>query len=292
MSQSETELLPDPLESELAVERVNYAFGQMLDVADFQDEQSYHRARLARLTKYLLGHGTLAGLRVTAPAADDAELELRVEPGVAVDRYGRLVEVSTPQCIRLVRWFDDRGGAELVAASHSEPRVPDGDRVVADLFMSAHSCGRAKTPAFATGPFDALDAVVSSRLSDGAKLELVLRQEGGPDPIPTPENHWPQPAGMTAEKALKAVLGSWDEGSEHRDLDGPNPLAEHVLGHDPSAVFLARIFLPVTLPEAPETRPRLQLSRRVIADNSKRPFIFFAGKWLGRDPDDQPLVQP
>lgn len=280
----------DPLEQEPAAERLNYAIGQMLDAGDLRDEQTYHRGRLARLAKYLLGHGTLAGLRVTGPDADDAELHLTVEPGVAIDRYGRLVEIASPQCIRLARWFDDRGDAELNAASHSEPRVPKGDMVAADLFLSAHSCGAGKTPAFATGPFDALDAVVSSRLAERGSLALVLRAEGGPDPIPEPANAWP--AGANAEKRLQAVLGSWDEGTEHRTADGPNPFAEHVAGLDPSAIFLARIFLPIKPPSAPETRPRLQMSKRVTVDNSKRPFIFFPGKWFGREIDEQPLVQP
>ena len=290
MSDAYADEVVDPLEQELAAERLNYSIGQMLDATDLRDEQTYHRARLARLAKYLLGHGTLAGLRVVAPDADDPEAHLTLEPGVALDRYGRLVEISSPQCIRLARWFDDRGDAELNAASHSEPRVPKDDMVVADLFLSAHSCGAAKTPAFATGPFDALDAVVSSRLAERGSLELVLRQEGGPAPIPEPANQWP--GGGNADKQLKAVLGSWDEGTENRTADGPNPLAEHVSGHDPAAIFLARIFLPIKPPSAPETRPRLQMSKRVVVDNSKRPFIFFPGKWFGREIDERPLVQP
>ena len=290
MSEGYLEGTIDPLEQDPAAERLNYAIGQMLDAGDLRDEQTYHRARLARLAKYLLGHGTLAGLRVTGPDGEDAELHLTVQPGVALDRYGRLVEISSPQCIRLARWFDDRGDAELNAASHSEPRVPKDDMIVADLFLSAHSCGAAKTPAFATGPFDALDAVVSSRLAERGSLELVLRQEGGPDPIPEPANHWP--GAGSAEEQLRSVLASWDEGTANRTSDGPNAFAEHVAGHDPAAIFLARIFLPIKPPSAPETRPRLQMSKPVIVDNSKRPFIFFPGKWFGREIDPQPLVQP
>lgn len=289
MSQIGSEAISDPLEESPPAERVNYATGQMLDVSDFQDEQTYHRAQLARLTKNLIGHGTVSGLRVTPPEADDGEWELRVEPGLAADRYGRLIAVSVPQCIRLTHWFDDQETEALLAAVHSAPVAPSGDAVVADLFMSAHSCGRGKTPAFATGPFDALDAVVSSRLEERSQLELVLRKEASP--IPEPGNFWPS-TGLTRDKMLQAVLGSWDDGSAFSDLNGLEPLQEHVAGHDPSAIFLARVILPIDLPVAPETRPRTKLSERVTVDNSLRPFIFLPGKWFGRAPDVDPLVQP
>src|SRR5947207_14982771 len=95
----------DPLEAMPPPERVNYATGVLLAAEDFRDEQTYHRARLARLLSALVGFGTLAGLRVTPPAANDAELELQVAPGLAIDRFGRLVEITEPYCIRIARWF-------------------------------------------------------------------------------------------------------------------------------------------------------------------------------------------
>ena len=55
----------DPLEQDAAPERVNYATGVLLDAQDFLDEQTYHRARLARALKYVVGMGTIAGLGVT-----------------------------------------------------------------------------------------------------------------------------------------------------------------------------------------------------------------------------------
>ena len=86
--------------------------------------------------------------------------------------------------------------------------------VVADVFLAALSCARAKTPAFATGPFDALDAVVPARLAEAAELELVPRAEGGPDPIPSPRNFWPAPD-ATPEARLTAGAGRL--GGRHDD---------------------------------------------------------------------------
>ena len=103
---------------------------------------------------------------------------LRVEPGLAIDRYGRLIETQGAQCISLAKSFAGQSTALLTSAVQRSPRVTMAAAVVADVFLSAHACPRAKTPAFAAGPFDALDAVVPARIADAFRLELVPRAEG------------------------------------------------------------------------------------------------------------------
>jgi hypothetical protein len=295
MSLDDPYALADPLETSASPERVNYATGVLLQAEDFRDEQTYHRARLATALRHLVGFGTVAGLAVRAPLAEDNELELRVEPGLAVDRYGRLIELGAPYCIRLARWFAAQDTSKLRAAIHRAPRTPLDVAVVADVFLSAGECGRGKTPSLASGPFDALDALVPARLAEQPELELVLRAEGAPADIPTPENFWPAP-NANRDTKLKAVLGSFDVGLTGGLDEGPEPLTEHVEGSDNnlSAVLLARVAIPVTLAaNAPTgTRPVLDLAQRARADNSIRPFIFLPGKWLGRSPADVPLVEP
>lgn len=282
---------PDPLVQPARAERVNYATGVLLQAEDFRDEQTYHRRRLALALRHLAGFGTLAGLAARAPKAEDNDLELRVEPGVALDRYGRLIEVAEPWCIRLARWFVGQDSARLVAALHPAPRTPFDLAVVADLFLSARDCGRGMTPSFAQGPFDALDALVPARLAEEPVFELVLRAEAGT--IPAPKNSWPAPS-ASREAKLAAVLGSWDTGLSPDPDEGPDPLGEHVAGHELSAVLLARIAIPVTRPaDAPaSTPPTLDLTRRPRVDNGLRPFIYLPGKWLGRAPDEAPIVEP
>lgn len=259
----------DPLELRRRPERLNYATGMMLDAEDFRDEQSYHRMRLARVLRYGLGMGTLAGLRVVPPKEGDpgfADLTLYVEPGIAIDRIGRLVEVGARSCIRLRRWFETEDKEALRAAI-------SGGAVVADVFLSAHSCERAKTPAFATGPFDALDAVVPARIEDCFELKLVSRKE---TTAPVPKNFWP----TTAEDRLDAVMGSWSEGG-----DSIGALQEHVADDDPTAVLLARVRIPAD--DVAGERPRLREAQPVDVNNTIRPFIFMPGKWLG-----EPFVRP
>jgi hypothetical protein len=293
MSEADPFAPTDPLEAAPPAERVNYATGVLLDAEDFADEQTYHRGRLAAALRHLAGFGTLAGLRVLPPAEDDAERELGVAPGVAIDRHGRLLELTGPQCIRLFRWFAAQNTPALRAATHRAPRVSVPVAVVVDVFLSARTCARGKTPAFATGPFDALDAVVPARLAEAALLELVARTEDAPADIPTPANFWPA-ADASDDEKLQAVLGSWDGGTAGSTDGQLDPLREHVEGHDTAAVFLARVTIPVVLAEdaAADARPVLDLTTPVSVDNSARPFVFLPGKWLGRAFDAAPLVQP
>src|SRR5262249_48390816 len=161
---------------------------------------------------------------VVPPAASDAELHLTVQPGLAIDRYGRLIEIDAAQCIRLTRWFAAQDNGTLRAALHRAPAVTVDAAVVIDVFLGWHQCERAKTPALAAGPFDALDAVVAARLADGFELRLVPRAEstepppgGGAAPtIPTPTNFWPDPSSIANPAArrtqmLQAVIGGWFE---------------------------------------------------------------------------------
>ena len=283
MSSNAADLLvpPDPLAAGGQPERVNYATGVLLQAEDFRDEQTYHRGRLATALTHLLGHGTLAGLRAVAPASEDNELELRVEPGVAIDRFGRLIEVVEPWCIRLARWFAAQDTGALRAAVHRADGEPVPVGIVADLFLSLADCGCGKTPSFAQGPFDALDALVPARLAEQPRFELVLRVETN---APSPRNDWPAASASLADRRA-AVLDSYRPRSGAGD-DGLPLLVEQVDGHDRSAIFLARIAVPVTIAaDSPSgERPLLDLSKPVAADNDLRPFIFVPGKWLGAAP--------
>jgi hypothetical protein len=285
MSTNASDLLvpADPLTAGIPPERVNYATGVLLQAEDFRDEQTYHRARLATALSNLIGHGTVAGLRVLPPESEDNELEVRVEAGLAIDRFGRLIEVTEPWCIRLARWFAGQETGALRAAVHRSQVAPIPVGVVADLFLSVADCGRRKTPSFAQGPFDALDALVPARLAEEPSFELVMRPESDP---PVPRNDWPASSASEDERR-EAVLGGYRKRVSSGDADSLPMLVEQVDGHDRSAVFLARITIPVTLAanSAADKRPVLNPAKQVTADNGTRPFIYLPGKWLGAEPE-------
>ena len=318
----------DPIAQQPLAERPVYATGMLLDAQDFLDEQTYHRGRLARALAFVAGGGTLAGLRVghePAVSAEEADEdnparpeEIRVEAGLAVDRLGRLIELPRAACLRVARWFDAErarnGGDGLVQAAYTTPErflsaravaeaaMPDAvpvppRAVVADVFLRFIACPRGLTPAFAAGPFDALNAVSVSRLRDAYELHLVPRA-GLDDDF----SGLPSPAGATllpGETEAEALAREAAMGNPEADLDerraalqdavlqsytrredgtlAPGP--EHPTGVDPSAVFVARVLIPVDAGDA-----TVRSGSGVLVDNFGRRFLPGAGvlaRWSG-----------
>lgn len=293
----------DPLYARPLPERPSYATGMLLDARDFADEQTYHRGRLARALAHLAGGGTLAGLRVVhrpevATGADAHPEEIRVEPGVAVDRLGRLVELPRPACIRLARWFETQAasGSAVRLASYENPArfasprslADDGAlparALVADVFLRFVACEQGLSPSFASGPYDALDAVATSRLRDAWELLLVARPglDDAHDGLPAPGPDLAAIADPAARRARlqDALLDAYPP-SGRAGSDGElEPLPEHPNGVDRSAVFLARVFVPVGAANPPARD--LAVAPRV--DNWRRrflPSLPLVARWIG-----------
>jgi len=260
-------------------DRVNYETGVMLNADDFKAEQDYHRGRLARALEYLIGSGTIAGLRVVHEAASEGdednpamEERLMINPGLAMDPLGRMLEVPRHLCIRLSLWFDQQNDQDLRQGWHAAGTLwsdsPAG--VVVDVLIQFITCERGKTPAFAAGPFDALDAVTASRLRDSVETSLFIRREPTP---PLPENPWPNLADIADGEARTAILrdtifDAWKTGAP-----------------ETTSLFIARLVIEATEAVA-DGRPIRVASNAVAVNNSLRPFVYTAAalaRWLGID---------
>jgi hypothetical protein len=264
--------LPDPLVSATSPDRPNYALGVMLDARDFIDEQTYHRARLARALQFALGIGTVAGLEVThvpeVPASpevpDGRAEEIMVSAGLAIDGVGRLIEVPRAACITLQRWWNAQSNDALTSAFKSG----EGG-VVADVFVRFVACGRGRTPAFASGPFDALDATVYSRVRDGYELRLVPRPETPPAPLP--QDPWASITGASPADRLAsartAILGMWKTLEQRKDRD----VTPASLDRELDWVLLARVVIAAAL-DAGADRPR-RLTTAPQIRNEVRSFV-------------------
>jgi hypothetical protein len=241
----------DPLETPLYPDRVNYANGVLLDEKDFRAEQAYFRGRLGRVLSYLHGFGTVAGLNVVV--LESAPHIIRVEPGLAVDRLGRLIELHVPYCIRAQKWFDFQDQSKL-AESYDKSQVDGGlQAVVADLFIKFNSCKRGMTPSFGIDNVDATDAFTAERLRDGSSLELVIRTE--------PEEFKPRQqapyemlsagplslAEALAELRMVKTEAGWREADFWNSANGKiNVGNEYVPGQNGTEILLARLQLPAT----------------------------------------------
>lgn len=241
----------DPLEKLNYPDRVNYANGVLLDENDFRAEQAYNRGRLGRVLSYLHGLGTVAGLNVlTLPSEPHI---IRVMPGLAVDRLGRLIELPVAYCIRAQKWFESQNPDSLVE-SYANSTEDDGPRaVVADLFIRFSTCERGMTPCFGVGNVDATDAFTAERLRDGIALDLVIRTQ--PEALKPRQRapHETLSAGPLAfEEAMEAlrkakVEAGWRESDFWNAADGKiNVGNEYGVGQNGTEVLLARIRFPST----------------------------------------------
>jgi hypothetical protein len=289
----------DPIYGQSRAERPAYATGMLLDAQDFTDEQTYHRGRLARALAFLAAGGTLAGLAVEhVPGSDGQAEQIRVRPGLAVDRLGRLVELPRAACLRLTRWFEREqsadGGDSLRRSAYGDlsrfvsPRMVQAGTVlparavVADVYLRFAACKVGLTPSFAAGPFDALNAVSTSRLRDAYELQLVPR-EGLDDDF----NGLPQPPGAQLVGDTDAQADARRDAMQDAVLNGYPvsagsdlpALPEHPPGMDRSAVFVARVFIPVG-----EGNPPERSAEAPLVDNWSRRFLpplGLVGQWLG-----------
>ena len=302
---SATARLPqaDPLYTRPLPERPAYATGMLLDAADFTAEQTYHRGRLARALALATGGGTLAGLKVELETGSDGAPRLRVAPGAAIDRLGRLIELPRPACLRLPEWWaataaserlqacypplpataDSATPARLVSVRCRDTATLPARALVADVFLRFVACPQGYTPSFAGGPYDALDAVATARLRDAHELLLVAR--GGLDidraALPGRGADLAAIADPDARSAAaaEAVFAAWPALADDGSLQ---PLAEHPDGIDVSAQFLARLLIGVGPGNPPE--PDWSL---LVVDNWPRRFAPSAQllqRWLGLNP--------
>lgn len=164
--------------------RVNYQFGLVLGVDEFEQEDLYFRTRDERAARSLHGHGTAVGLHVTAarPVVAPDDVEVRIEPGVAVDQFGRPVVIATAQCARIGAWLAAQEEAAAAASDPSPLAVhlrPSGDLtlyVVAEYAECADAL--VPLPGNACGTDD--DVTAPSRLRDSWQLGFRF----SPPPMP------------------------------------------------------------------------------------------------------------
>jgi hypothetical protein len=87
-------------------QRVNYYFGKMMTVRDFQDQQKYYNEKRWMLNRLGLGWGVLCGLKVE-PCANGEDPVVIVHPGFALDRNGNEIWVAEPSTLNLKEYLGD-----------------------------------------------------------------------------------------------------------------------------------------------------------------------------------------
>jgi hypothetical protein len=287
LAREATDTLLDALtETSGAPERVNYAAGVLLNDRDFRDEQDYLRGRDARTLAALHGYGTVCGLRVTRATGDAARRagRLEVAPGLALDRYGRLMEVRRAQCIDTSLWL----AQQAAAAPERWQRILDAanaGRTQLELAVQLRFavCNHGLTPAFAAGPYSATDYVVPARLADAFEIVLVPRPQAAPPASDAPFQAFaqllanpPATAGAMRDALAEMAMTDWRPPRSSADDGDAMPW-----------VLLAHVTLP-TRPKQVSGHEYLELDADALAAvaddigliaNGVRPLAFNPWRW-------------
>jgi hypothetical protein len=179
MSDATTTVDQDELASDAqfndTLERVSFQPGILLGSEALTAEQAYHLRRLTRHQRWLIGPGTVFGLRVdgVTPADDPTDVRLTVGPGYAIDGLGREVLVNEGYAISLRDWL---------AAENASPDVA-GNFVGGTLFLRVTVRSRATPQALQPVVSELFDAgldPVAARVADSFLLEVTgdARQMG------------------------------------------------------------------------------------------------------------------
>lgn len=112
--------------------RLAYFDGQRLSAADFRDEQQYLIRQRQRHNLALHGWGVVTGMSVTV-SVDGASPSVVVEPGLALDRHGREIELDASVAMQI----GNPGCSQYVIVEYAErgtdpvPSPTDGTGTVA-----------------------------------------------------------------------------------------------------------------------------------------------------------------
>lgn len=84
-------------------ERNNYYFGKLMRAQDFQTEQSYFNEKRWLINRMVNGWGVVCGLDVEIVYGNGNEKDkIKIEPGLAIDCFGREILVCEPQFIPII----------------------------------------------------------------------------------------------------------------------------------------------------------------------------------------------
>lgn len=171
-------------------------FGMLVGVDDFKTIDAYHRGKMWLHTAWLHREGVVWGF---GASLESGQAELRIEPGLGIDRAGRELHLERAACIDLEKWFltvvDDLEGEtgpdepdepEPDEPGEEEEPLPDGwISVEAHVRARFVGCLNRQVPAMVEPCDGAGRTTAYSRVFETIELELVL----GPPEYPPPPYH-------------------------------------------------------------------------------------------------------
>lgn len=152
--------------------RVRYSTGLVLGVDEFNQEQAYFIERDRLLTRALHGYGVVQGLRVHLDPSEDL-VQVRVEPGLAIDPSGQHVCVDRAQCAVLTDWLAQQKPENIPSSDEGD----DTDwpmEVCLSVVLRYGTCATDFVPLPGEACRSAEESRAASRLADDFSLALVF----------------------------------------------------------------------------------------------------------------------
>lgn len=154
---------------------LNYHFGMLLGVADFQCEQAYFRGKSRLHNAWLHGRGVVWGYEVSF---DDPSGEAKVKPGLALDGAGRELLLDAEACASVSAWAND------YTKAGTQPALdPNGFDL--QVVARVRTCLARPVPAIAVPCADTSKVTAFSRIAE--RVDIFFR----PVPPPAPETSPP-----------------------------------------------------------------------------------------------------
>ena len=150
------------------LKRVNYHFGLVLGVDEFQQEQTYFIAKDRSQYRLAHGYGTIRGLQLKV--VDTPDLELQVSPGVAISPAGQEIHVPQLMCARLNDWLSNNQAALAGLVDPSQP-------LSLCVVLGYRECATDSVPVPGEPCRTQQDAMAPSRLADSFQLRLCLNAD-------------------------------------------------------------------------------------------------------------------
>lgn len=157
----------------------NYHFGMLLGVEDLRAEQGFHLGRARRHQRALHGSGVVCGFGVDLHG--QAGDELRVRPGLGVDRLGRDLVLAVAQCVSLPAWWRAQRALPDFAQRFNVEDPADATLDL-DLLLGYSSCLDRPVPALADPCAGTGADVAYARICESARLSLVASRQADPPP--------------------------------------------------------------------------------------------------------------
>jgi|HubBroStandDraft_5_1064220.scaffolds.fasta_scaffold11528_2 hypothetical protein len=150
--------------------RVNYAYGMVLGLDEFLQEQLHNLSKDYLHERALHGFGTVSGLAVaTAQVPGANDFQVSVSTGIGIDQWGREIVIRCDQCARLGAW--------LAAQEQATPGIlgqhlgPSGE-VTVYVVASYAECLDALVPLPGQPCSSSDQSMVASRIRDAWDVEL------------------------------------------------------------------------------------------------------------------------